>query len=166
MTQSKIAVGYPGTLLYSQSKNGNGTNCPLPFLFFLTFWNLYDRMIESIEYLHTKCWWCCKGFARHYQWKREWGENPLRLNCRCVHRSFCIRWRKPVIGKLRRQDIKMQIFLNLYGASHKTCFDIIFLLWKDNIFGCFQPDCDASQKNTGCGNFWIKKITAVFFMIC
>ena len=35
---------------------------------------------------------------------------------------------KSVIGKLRRQDAKMRIFL--YGTSHKTCFDVILLTFS------------------------------------
>ncbi len=40
--------------------------------------------------------------------EREWGENPLRLTVGVCIECFCIRYRKIVIGKLRRRDIKMQ----------------------------------------------------------
>ena len=50
-------------------------------------------------------------------------ESPASTVGVCIE-CFYIRRRKSVIGKLRRQGIKMRIF-SLYDVSHKTCFDVI-----------------------------------------
>ena len=78
----------------------------------------------KIKYNHTECRLCCKGEQGVVGEKGMGCESPAR-NCRCVYRSFYVRRRKPVIGKLRRQSIKLLDYNILYGASHKTCFDII-----------------------------------------
>ena len=62
--------------------------------------------------------------------KREWGENPLRWYCRCMCRSFYTRWWKPVIGKLRRQSIKMQSISFIWYESEDLlwCYPVSVLL--------------------------------------
>lgn len=47
------------------------------------------------------------SFARVQLMKREWGVNPLRITVGVCVECFCVRWRKPVIGKPRRQNKKM-----------------------------------------------------------
>jgi len=42
------------------------------------------------------------------QVKREWGANPLRRTVGVCIERFCCRGRKPVIGKLRRQAVRMR----------------------------------------------------------
>ena len=56
--------------------------------------------------------------------EREWGENPLRLNCRCVHRMFLYPLSKDSHWETEKAGYKNADFLSLYGASHKTCFDV------------------------------------------
>ena len=57
--------------------------------------------------------------------KREWGENPLRLNCRCVHQMFLYPLSKDSHWETEKAGCKDADFLYLCGASHKTCFDVI-----------------------------------------
>ena len=68
-----------------------------------------------------------------------------------------------VIGKLRRQDIKMQTF-GLYGASHKTCFDIILQVatCKGVMFLGVNPNCDSSQENSAVVIFQKGKLPQFF----
>lgn len=94
-------------------------------------------------------------------------ESPAR-NCRCVYRSFYVRRRKPVIGKLRRQNIKMSGLIKPYmirvtrpalmlSCKCDVCIGIIFL------FACKKflrySNCDSSQEYSAVVIF---KITAAF----
>jgi len=101
-------------------------------------------------------------------------ESPA-VNCRCVHRSFYIRYRKIVIGKLRRQDIKMLIRLSIrcesqdllwyYSVSAFRHRNDVFGLWgKGDSYDLFLRsylNCDSSQENSAVVIF---KIAAVFYL--
>ncbi len=79
-------------------------------------------------------------------------------NCRCKHQNFCVRWRKPVIGKLRRQNAEVRTF-GLYGVSHKTCFDVTMQVILLMVVFLLLANCDFAQENSAAV---ILKITAAF----
>ena len=94
--------------------------------------------------------------------EREWGENPLRLNCRCVHRMFLYPLSKDSHWETEKAGYKNADYC-LYGASHKTCFGIILYVFIciEIIFSvAIQLNCDSSQKNSAVVIF--QKITAAY----
>ena len=89
------------------------------------------------------------------------------VNCRCVHRSFYIRYRKIVIGKLRRQDIKMQADMSIWCESQDLlwCYLVSAHLHRDNIFSCDSTELWFITEKLSCGNF-SKKNCRSFFIAC
>ena len=110
--------------------------------------------------------------------EREWGENPLRLTVGVCIECFYIRYRKIVIGKLRRQDMKMRTDLSIWCESQDLlwCYSVSAHLHRDDVFRLrcwnvifqgFVPyshlNCDSSQKNSAVVIFQ-RKIAAVFLL--
>ena len=70
--------------------------------------------------------------------KREWGENPLRNTVGVCVEGFCIRYRKIVSGKLRRQDIKMRTEVYMMRVTRPALallYNGLFVLY-DSVFVC------------------------------
>ena len=68
-----------------------------------------------------------------------WKGNEVRIlcdNCRCMHRSFHIRYRKIVIGKPRRQDMKMRTTLSIWCKPQDLlwCYSVRAHLHRNDIF--------------------------------
>ena len=112
--------------------------------------------------------------------EREWGENPLRLTVGVCIECFYIRYRKIVIGKLRRQDMKMRTDLSIWCESQDLlwCYSVSAHLHRNDVFRLrcwnvifqgFVPyshlNCDSSQKNSAVVIFW-KKNCRSFFIAC
>ena len=112
--------------------------------------------------------------------EREWGENPLRLTVGVCIECFYIRYRKIVIGKLRRQDIRMRTELSIWCESQDLlwCYLVSAHLHRGSVFRLrcwnvifqgFVPyshlNCDSSQKNSAVVIFW-KKNCRSFFISC
>ena len=83
--------------------------------------------------------------------EREWGENPLRLNCRCVHRMFLYPLSKDSHWETEKAGYKnADIFVYMVRVTRPAlmlsckCFSSIEIIFSVAI----QLNCDSSQKNS------------------
>lgn len=96
--------------------------------------------------------------------EREWGENPLRLTVGVCIECFYIRYRKIVIGKLRRQDMKMRTDLSIWCESQDLlwCYSVSAHLHRDNIFSCDSTELWFITEKLSCGNFLKEELSQFF----
>ena len=83
--------------------------------------------------------------------EREWGENPLRLNCRCVHRMFLYPLSKDSHWETEKAGYKnADIFVYMVRVTRpalmlsRKCFKSIGIIFSV----ATQLNCDSSQKNS------------------